>query len=113
MRAAIHELYNSASLTLMNKGVYDKFSKTQQDMLVRALARNPSAKLRTEVRGFEGVLYGMHEKAGGTVVVPTQEQRDQFRKVMEPVYPEIVKETGGSAPQFFAALETARKACAK
>ena len=106
-------LYNSASLTLINKGVYDKLGKPQQEMLQRVVARNPAAKMRAEVRGFEGVLYGMHEKAGGTVAVATQEQRDQFRKVMEPVYPEIVKETGGSSPQFFAALETDRKACAK
>jgi TRAP-type C4-dicarboxylate transport system substrate-binding protein len=65
------------------------------------------------VRGFENVLYGMHEKAGGQIVTATQEQRDVWRKAMEPVYPQIVKETGGEPAAFFAAMEAGRKACAK
>ena len=106
-------LYNSPSLTLMNKGIFDKLSKDQQEALVRASARNPSAKMRTEVRGFENVLYGMHEKAGGQTIAVTQEQRDVWRKAMEPVFPQIVKETGAGADVFFAALEAGRKACSK
>jgi len=33
--------------------------------------------------------------------------------VVEPIYPQIVKETGGSAEAFYAALEAGRKACSK
>jgi hypothetical protein len=105
--------YDSPALTLMNKAVYDKLPKEQQEALTRATARNPSAKLRAEVRGFENVLYGMHEKAGGQIVVATQEQRDVWRKAMEPVYPQIVKETGGDSTAFFTAMENGRKACVK
>lgn len=105
--------YDSPSLTLMHKATYDKLPKEQQEALTRASARNPSAKLRAEVRGFETVLYGMHEKAGGQIVVATQEQRDVWRKAMEPVYPQIVKETGGDPAAFFATMEAGRKACAK
>ena len=97
----------------MNKATFDKLPKEQQEALTRASARNPSAKMRAEVRGFESVLYGMHEKAGGQIVVATQEQRDVWRKALEPVYPQIVKETGGDAAGFYAAMETGRKACAK
>ena len=43
----------------------------------------------------------------------TQEQRDAWRKAMEPVYPQIVKETGGDAAAFYAAMEAGRTACAK
>ena len=75
--------------------------------------RVPSAQYRAEVRGFESVLYGMHEKAGGQVVVATQEQRDAWRKVVEPIYPQIVDETGGQSKAFFAQMEAGRKACAK
>ena len=100
-------------LTLMNKGVFDKLSKEHQEALLRANARHPSAKYRAEVRGFENVLYGMHEKAGGTVVTITAEQRAAWRKAMEPVFPQIVKETGSGAESFFAAMEAGRKACAK
>ena len=65
------------------------------------------------MRGFENVLYGMHEKAGGQIVVGTQAQRDVWRAAMEPIYPKIVEETGGTSKAFFAALEAGRKACSK
>ena len=55
----------------------------------------------------------MHEKAGGQIVMVTQEQRDLWRKAVEPMYPQLVKETGGGADVFFAAMESGRKACAK
>jgi len=106
-------VYDSPGLTLMNKGVFDKLPKPLQEALLKSTARVPSSQYRAEVRGFESVLYGMHEKAGGQVVVATQEQRDAWRKVVEPIYPQIVKETGGSAEAFYAALEAGRKACSK
>jgi TRAP-type C4-dicarboxylate transport system substrate-binding protein len=106
-------VYDSPGLTLMNKGVFDKLPKPLQEALLKSTARVPSSQYRTEVRGFESVLYGMHEKAGGQVLVATQEQRDAWRKVVEPIYPQIVKETGGSAEAFYAALEAGRKACTK
>jgi len=105
--------YDSPGLTLMNKGVWDKLSKPHQEAIMRASARNPSAKYREEIRGFENTLYGMLEKGGGKVVPATQEQRDAWRKAMEPIYPQIVKETGGDAAGFYAAMEAGRKACAK
>ena len=105
--------YDSPGLTLMNKGIYDKLSKDHQAALNRAGDRNPSSKMRSEVRGFESVLFGMHEKAGGQAPTIDQAQRDLWRKAMEPVFPQIVKETGGASETFFAAMETGRKACAK
>ena len=78
-----------------------------------ASARNPSAKFREEIRGFEGTLFGMLKQGGGQVVDATQEQRDAWRKAMEPVYPQIVKETGGDSASFFALMEAGVKACSK
>lgn len=106
-------LYDSPGLTLMNKNTYDRLPKDQQDALLRAAARNPSEKMRAEVRGFENVLFGMHEKAGGQIHTITPAQRADWRKAMEPVYPQIVKETGGAADSFFVAMEAGRKACTK
>ena len=105
--------YDSPGLTLMNKGVWDRLSKPHQEAIMRASARNPSAKYREEIRGFEGTLFGMLKQGGGQVVDATQEQRDAWRKAMEPVYPQIVKETGGDSAAFYAAMEAGRKACAK
>ncbi len=111
--ASVLGVYDSPGLTLMNKGVFDKLPKPLQDALLRASERVPSAQYRTEVRGFEKVLYGMHEKAGGQIVTGTQAQRDAWRTAMEPIYPKIVDETGGSAKAFYAAMEAGRQACAK
>jgi TRAP-type transport system periplasmic protein len=105
--------YDSPGLTLMNKGVWDKLSKPHQEAMLRATARNPSTKYREEIRGFEGTLFGMLKQGGGQVVEATQEQRDAWRKAMEPVYPQIVKETGGESAAFYTAMEAGRKACAK
>jgi TRAP-type C4-dicarboxylate transport system substrate-binding protein len=107
------KLYDAPGLTLMNKATFDKLPKPQQEALVRAGNRNPSAKMRAEVRGFEDTLWGMMKQGGGQVVDATPEQREAWRKAMEPVYPQIVKETGGDAAGFYAAMEAGRKACAK
>ena len=106
-------VYDAPGLTLMNKGIWDKLPKEQQEALSRATARHPSAKMREEVRGFEKVLYGMFEKGGGQVSEGTLAQRDAWRKALDPVYPQIVKETGGDAAAFYATMEAGRKACAK
>jgi TRAP-type C4-dicarboxylate transport system substrate-binding protein len=105
--------YDSPGLQLMNKGVWDKLSKPHQEALQRAAARYPSTQYREEVRGFEGTLFGMLKQGGGQVLEATQEQRDTWRRAMEPVYPQIVKETGGDAAAFYAVMEAGRKACAK
>lgn len=105
--------YDSPGLTLMNKAVWDKLPKPQQEALQRASARHPSTQYRQEVRGFENTLYGMFKQGGGQEVDATAEQRDAWRKAMEPVYPQIVKETGGDAAAFYAAMEAGRKACTK
>ena len=110
---ATRGFYDSPGLTLMNKAIFDKLSKEHQDALNRATARNTSAKMRAEVRGFENTLFGMHEKAGGQAVNLTPEQRTAWRKALEPVYPQIVKETGGDAASFFAQMEAGIKACSK
>lgn len=110
---ATRGFYDSPGLTLMNKAVFDKLSNEHQQALARATARNSSAKYRTEVRGFENTLFGMHEKAGGQTINLTPEQRAEWRNVLTPVYPQIVKETGGTSDTFFAAMEAGRKACSK
>ncbi len=110
---ATRGFYDSPGLTLMNKAVFDKLSKPHQEALLRAAARNPAEKMRGEVRGFENVLFGMHEKAGGQAVTLTPEQRAVWRKSLESVYPQIVKEIGGDSDKIFAAMESGAKACQK
>jgi TRAP-type C4-dicarboxylate transport system substrate-binding protein len=105
--------YDSPGLTLMNKATYDKLSNDHKEAITRMTARNPAAKLRAEVRGFENVLFAMHEKAGGSAPTITAAQRAEWRKATEPIYAQVVKEIGGGADAFFAAMEAGRKACTK
>lgn len=105
--------YDAPALTLMNKSTFERLSKPQQEAMLKAVDRVPSAQYRTEIRGFEGVLYGMHEKAGGQIATVTQAQPDVWRQSLDSLYAKIVDETGGSAKAFFAAMEAGRKACAK
>ncbi len=110
---ATRGFYDSPGLTLMNKATYDKLSKPHQEAIQRAVARHTTDKLRGEVRGFENVLFGMHEKAGGQAVTLTPEQRAVWRKSLESVYPQIVKDIGGDSEKIFAAMESGAKACNK
>ena len=55
----------------------------------------------------------MHEKAGGQAVNLTPDQRAAWRKALEPVYPQIVKDVGGDAERIFGVMEAGIKACAK
>jgi TRAP-type transport system periplasmic protein len=106
-------LYDAPALTLMNKATFEKLPKPLQDALLKVQDKVPSSQYRTEVRGFENVLYGMHEKAGGQIATINAEQRAVWRKSLEAVYPKIVEETGGTAKAFFAQMEAGRKACTK
>ena len=106
-------IQTSPGFTLINKAVFDKLPKPLQEALVRATDKVPSSQYRAEVFGFENVLYGMHEKAGGQTVTLTPEQRDTWRKAMEPNLPVLVAEIGGSAKALQTTIDAGRKACPK
>ena len=106
-------LVYSPALTLINKGVFDKLAKPLQDALLRANERIPASQYRAEIFGFEKVLYGMHEKAGGQIVDITSEQRDVWMKTLEPFHAQLANEIGGNAKALASAIEAGRKACPK
>ena len=106
-------LVHSPALTLINKGVFDKLAKPLQEALLRANQKVPASQYRAEIYGFEKVLYGMHEKAGGQIVDITAEQRDAWMKALEPYHAKLVDEVGGSAKALAAAIDAGRKACPK
>ena len=106
-------MIDTPGFSLMNKASFDKLSKPNQEALLRARDRVGSPQFRSEIRNFEGTLYGMFEKAGGQVVNLSAEQRDVWLKTLAPNQQRIVDETGGRAKEVFAAMEAGRKACAK
>ena len=103
------------SVTLMNKA---RVRQAGQGSAGGAACAPASATRRrscaARCAASKDTLFGMHEKAGGQIVDATQEQRDVWRKAMEPVYPQIVKETGGECGRLLCqAMEAGRKACTK
>ena len=105
------QLWSSPAMTVMNKAIFDKLPKEQQEALIRASTRETTAEVRKESRAFEGMIRGLHEKGGGKIVELTPAQRDEWRKVMVPAWPKMVKAVGGDSENFYKQLEAARKSC--
>jgi TRAP-type transport system periplasmic protein len=105
-------LWDAAGVMLMNKALYDKMSPQDRTAFDAAIAKNPAAKLRAEIRGVDAALTKAHIAAGGTVVETTPEQRDEWRKDLAPVWAKIAKDMGASAEQYYAAMLAGKQACA-
>ena len=107
------ELSDAPGIILINKAVYDKLPADQRAALDKAVARRTADQLRKEIRGFEATLRDMHVKAGGTIATPTPEQRELWRKALQPAWPKMVQEIGGDAAGFYKQMEAARTGCEK
>lgn len=107
------ELSDAPGIILMNKAKYDKLPAAEKAALDRAVARRKADQLRKEIRDFETTLRGMHVKAGGTIATPTPEQRELWRKALQPAWPKMVQDVGGEAASFYKEMEAARVACEK
>jgi len=99
--------------SLMNKAVHDKLTPEQQQALRRAHARAPAAQLRKEVRDFEATMRSLHERNGGQVMKASSEQREAWRRVVEPLYAGMAQAAGPGGPKFFEQMEAGRKTCEK
>jgi TRAP-type C4-dicarboxylate transport system substrate-binding protein len=106
------EISDAPGMIIMNKGAYDRLGPGRRAMLDRATARRSPAQLRSEVRGFEETLRGMHTRTGGTIVQTTPEQREQWRRTLVPAWPRMVRDIGGDAATFFQLMEWTKEACA-
>ena len=105
------ELWESPAFLLVNKGTFEKMSQEQRAAVQRAFAQDPAAKMRGEIRAMESSLRAAHQKGGGTIVEITPEQREEWRKVIAPVWPQMAKELGGDSERLFQVAEAARKTC--
>lgn len=106
-------LWESAGVTLMNKGIYDKMPADLRAKFDTGVRKTPVSTLRAEIRGVDAALTQVHEKAGGTVVVATPEQRAAWAKGLEPVWAEIAKDVGPDGEKYLALMEAGKKACGK
>lgn len=104
-------LWESASITLINAGVYEKMAPELRAAFDRGIAKSPSALLRAEIRGVDAALTAAHKGAGGTVVDTTAEQRAAWSKDLAPVWQEIAKDLGPAGEKLFAIMQAGKKAC--
>jgi TRAP-type C4-dicarboxylate transport system substrate-binding protein len=104
-------LWESAGVTLMNKGVYDKLPADLRAKFDTGLRKTPVSTLRAEIRGVDTALTGVHTQAGGTVVQATPEQLAEWAKGLEPLWASIAKDVGPDGPKFLALMEAGKKAC--
>jgi len=105
-------LSDAPGIVVMNQGVWDKLSAENMDALAKAMARRTADQLRKEIRGFEQTLREMHIKGGGQIVDVTPAQREEWRKKLEPVWSQMIKDIGPDGEAMFGQVEAGRKACA-
>ncbi|MBM3644680.1 MAG: TRAP transporter substrate-binding protein [Alphaproteobacteria bacterium] len=102
---------DSSGVVVISKTVYDKLSVDDRNVMERAINKRPASQLRAEIRGFEDAIRKMHLDSGGQIVQLTPAQRDEWRKVIQPAWPEIVKGAGGEAQRIWDAMQKGRVAC--
>lgn len=104
-------LWESAGVTLINKGTYEKMSAETRAEFDRAFDKNPPAKLRAEIRGVDAALTKKHMAEGGTTVETTPEQRAEWSKNLAPVWKEIAKDIGPAGEKYYAMMVAGKQAC--
>ena len=107
------DLFFVPSFNLMNRASWDRLSPQQQAAIERARKRTGVVQQRREVREFQAQMRQAHVKAGGQLVETQAAERDAFRRVMEPVWPNMVAAAGPNGQSFFALMDAGRKACVK
>ena len=106
-------LWESAGVTLINKGVYDKMPAELRASFDAGMHKTPVSTMRAEIRAVDTALTAAHKQAGGTVVEATPEQRAEWAKNLPPVWAQIAKDTGPEGEKFLALMEAGKKACPK
>ncbi len=106
-------LWESAGVTLMNKGIYDKMPAELRASFDAGLRKTPVSTLRAEIRGVDTALTAAHKQAGGMVVEATPEQRAEWTKGLAPVWMDIAKDIGPEGEKYLALMDAGKKACAK
>ena len=98
------ELFFIPSFNLINQASWDRLSPEQQAAIERARRRTGLAQQRREVREFQAQMSQAHVKGGGQLLELDPSQREAYRRVMEPMWPRMVAESGPNGAAFFAVM---------
>jgi TRAP-type C4-dicarboxylate transport system substrate-binding protein len=107
------DVYVLPALWVMHLGTWEALGADRQGQMRNALARVPASRLRREVREAEAAVLLTHTRTGGQVVDLSAEQRAAFRRAMEPVWADLIKQAGPDAPAFYQQMQSARDMCRK
>jgi TRAP-type transport system periplasmic protein len=100
-------------VVIINKAIYDKLTADQKVAFEGSRTKNSDAKLRAEVRDFEGKILEMHKAGGGQVVAMSDAQRSVWQKAMEPQFTKIVADVGGDSQKLWDLMQDQLKTCRK
>lgn len=103
----------AGGVSIVSKQTWKKLDPQYQGVISKVALSSPPELLRKEVRGMEAFLRQAHVKAGGTVHQISEAERDAWRRVVEPHWPEMVKAVGGQGQKFWKLIQDGKKACAK
>lgn len=92
---------------IVNKGLWDKLPAETRTKIEKALP--PAAKFRKAVDDDEKVKIGEFRKKGGFVHELTDAQRAEWRKLVEPALPDVIKTMGPRAQELFDAIQKGKK----
>ena len=98
------------STTVINKGVWDSLNAAQKKQLMDSAVN--VAEMRKAVDDELKPKMEEFKKKGGFVHELTPAQRAEWRKLVEPLQAQMVKDTGGAAPELWAAIQAGKKAYA-
>lgn len=95
------------AIIVVNKALWDKLPVATRDKIEKALP-SPN-KFRKMVDDDEKVKIDEFRKKGGFVHELTDAQRAEWRKLVEPGLPDLVKSMGGRAQELFDAIQKGKK----
>jgi TRAP-type transport system periplasmic protein len=95
------------STVVVGKAAWDSLSPALRDVVTAA--RPDVAVMRKAVDAEVKPKMEEFKKKGGFVHELTAEQRNAWRKLVEPKQEALVKEVGGSAPELWAAIQKGKK----
>ncbi len=95
------------AFVMVNKGLWDRLPKDVQEGLMKSPV--PTAETRKAVDAELDGRIAEFRKKGGTYVELTDEQRAEWRKLVEPGQLELIKSIGGRAEEVFAAIQKGKQ----
>ena len=107
-------LWESAGVTLINKGIYDKMPAEQRAGFDAGVRKTPvEHAARRDPRRGHGADRRRTSRAAASSSQATPEQRAEWSKDLGPVWAAIAKDIGPDGEKYLALMDAGKKACGK